>query len=110
MGRFKEMFNFGPDRPGEPLRAPPADHGKAGLKPALCGQAWDASIYNRVALYRDFAPTDGTEHLDPNDAERLRFAEVLKVGGKTRDDATPCVTAFVVEEVSTLVRSIKSFR
>jgi hypothetical protein len=82
---------------------------KAGLKPALSGQAWDAGIYNRVALYRDFAPADGTEPLDPNDAGRLRFAEVLKVGGKTRNDATPCVTAFVVEEVSTLVRRIKSF-
>lgn len=70
---------------------------KAVLKPSLSGNGWDAGVENRVLLYRDLAP--GCEGVELTDRERkgLRFAEVVKMGGKPW---MGCVVPFVIEDVS----------
>jgi Rad51 len=69
---------------------------KAVLKPSLSGNGWDAGVGNRVLLYRDFAP--GGEGVELTNQERrgMRFAEVVKVGGKSW---TGDVVLFIIEDV-----------
>lgn len=64
---------------------------KAVLKPAISGTAWEAAVHNRLVLWQDFAaPGIG---LDGPIAMKLRFAEVVKGGGRAKpfggEDAVP---------------------
>jgi Rad51 len=64
---------------------------KAVLKPAISGTAWEAAIHNRLVLWRDFAAPD--RGIDQYLASNMRFAEVVKAGGKAKtvnsEDAVP---------------------
>ena len=73
---------------------------KATLKPTLTGREWDAGIQDRIMLYRDFAPRDGEVELTEEERKGLRFAEVVKAGGKMQTARTEDITAFVIEDVS----------
>jgi hypothetical protein len=64
---------------------------RAVLKPAISGATWDAAIHNRVVMWRDFAPP--TDEVDQSIAGDVRFAKVVKVGGRPKaisaDEAVP---------------------
>ena len=67
---------------------------RAVLKSALAGAAWEVAVGNRVVLWRDFAPySGGSGDGSSSNASSLRFAEVVKAGGKIRPvgegDAVP---------------------
>jgi hypothetical protein len=69
---------------------------KAVLKPSLSGNGWDAGVGNRVLLYRDFAPREWGANVTDQERKKMRFAEVVKVGGNS---CTEDVVAFVIEDV-----------
>ena len=79
---------------------------KATLKPMLTGREWDAGIRDRIMLYRDFAPRDGEADLTEEERKGLRFAEVVKAGGKMQAARTQEITTFVIEDVSVESMSI----
>ncbi|KAF7504059.1 hypothetical protein GJ744_002888 [Endocarpon pusillum] len=67
---------------------------RAVLKSALAGTAWEVAVANRVVLWRDFAPdSEGSADASSSIARGIRFAEVVKEGGKLRPvgqgDAVP---------------------
>ncbi|ERF76701.1 hypothetical protein EPUS_02240 [Endocarpon pusillum Z07020] len=67
---------------------------RAVLKSALAGTAWEVAVANRVVLWRDFASySEGGADALSSIARGLRFAEVVKAGGKVRPvgegDAVP---------------------
>ena len=72
---------------------------KAVLKPLLSGTAWEAAMYNRIVLFRDFAPAETNDMVEGERKQKLRFAEVLKSEGKARARTVENVVAFVIEEV-----------
>ncbi|EAW11999.1 uncharacterized protein ACLA_007580 [Aspergillus clavatus NRRL 1] len=56
---------------------------RATLTPLLAGGPWENSVYTRIALYRAFA-VDDDSGAEPQSAPRsVRYAEVLKRGGKS---------------------------
>jgi hypothetical protein len=63
---------------------------RAGLKPAMAGTAWEAAIHNRLSLWHDFAPPlpisseDGRASAHSIIAASIRFAKVVKAGGKAK--------------------------
>lgn len=69
---------------------------KAVLKPAISGAAWDAAVHNRLVLWRDFAPP--RSGLEQSIAMKLRFAEVVKVGGRVRSVSGADAVPFVIEK------------
>jgi len=69
---------------------------KAVLKPSLSANGWDAGVGNRVLLYRDFAPRELGVKVTDQERKMMRFAEVVKVGGKSW---TEDGVAFVIEDV-----------
>jgi len=72
---------------------------KAALKPALSGQAWEAAIRTRILLYRDFCPDDVQDELTREERRSVRFAEVVKLGGKeVPTESIP----FLIRDVSLL--------
>jgi Rad51 len=73
---------------------------KAVLKPAISGTAWEAAVHNRVILWRDFAPP-GSE-LGPLLSRSLRFAVVVKAGGRPRPTTAEDAVPFVIETVCIL--------
>ena len=75
---------------------------KAVLMPALSGDGWDSGIQNRLCLYRDFAPVDNNDRLNDDERKTLRFAEVVRLAGKS---VTRSSTAFVIENVMASVGS-----
>jgi len=61
---------------------------QATLFPVVSGGSWDAGIHNRIVLYRDwsfeahdYASQNSLEDNPPN--SQLRYAEVIKRGGRT---------------------------
>lgn len=69
---------------------------RAVLKPAISGPAWEAAIHNRVVLWRDFAPP---EHgLDQSIVASVRFAEVVKAGGKAKPIGAEDAVPFAIEK------------
>ena len=73
---------------------------KATLKPSLSGHGWDASIHNRIVLFRDFAPQGISESATADERRRLRFAEILKVAGKLKVGAAEDIIIFVIDRVN----------
>ncbi len=69
---------------------------RAVLKPAITGTAWEAAIHNRVVLWRDFAPCES--EADQSMARSLRFAEVVKVGGKVKPVGAEAAVPFAIEK------------
>ncbi len=55
---------------------------KAVLKPALSGQAWDAVVNTRIALYRDFSPSEQRNKLTGREKRGYRLAAVVRLGGR----------------------------
>jgi hypothetical protein len=72
---------------------------KAVLKQSLSGTGWFAGVGNRVLLYRDFAPKDEGVELTDQESKRMRFVEVVKVGGKSWTSKAGDVVSFVIEDV-----------
>lgn len=71
------------------------------LYPALAGGSWEAAIYSRVVLYRDWPEPEMYEDMDGFSARKVRFAEIMKRSGKVQnmrneDDIIP----FFIEDVS----------
>ena len=69
---------------------------KAVLKPTIGGTAWEAAIHNRVTLWRDFAPS-GSE-LEDTVMTSMRFAQVVKAGGKSRSPGPEEAVPFIIEK------------
>lgn len=61
---------------------------QATLFPVVSGGSWDAGIHNRIVLYRDW-PFEAHDYASQNSLEdnppnsQLRYAEVIKRGGRT---------------------------
>jgi RecA/RadA recombinase len=55
---------------------------RAVLKPAIGGQAWDATVNTRIVLYRDFYPRHLHKRLTVRERRRYRLAEVVRLGAK----------------------------
>lgn len=73
--------------------------GKAVLKSAIAGTAWEAAVHNRIVLWRDFAPHGGGAGVvEPSMARRLRLAKVVKTGRKMKPGNSGDVVAFAVEK------------
>lgn len=72
---------------------------KAVLKPAIGGTAWEAAIYNRVTLWRDFAPSGGELEERDTTTNSIRFAQVVKAGGKSKFLAPEVALPFIIERV-----------
>ena len=67
---------------------------KALLKPALSGQAWDAVINTRIALYRDFSPSEQRNTLTGPEKRGYRLATVVRLGGR---DVYRQAVPFIIE-------------
>ena len=67
---------------------------KALLKPALSGQAWDAVVNTRIALYRDFSPSEQRNRLTGREKRGYRLAAVVRLGGR---DVYREAVPFVIE-------------
>ena len=73
--------------------------GKAVLKSAIAGAAWDAAVQNRIVLWRDFAPPGrGAGVIEPSVARVLRLAEVIKAGGRIKTVNACDVVTFLIEK------------
>ena len=55
---------------------------KAILKPALSGQAWDAAINTRIALYRDLSPSEQRDRLTWKEQRGYRLAAIVRLSGR----------------------------
>lgn len=67
------------------------------LYPALAGGSWENHVHTRIVLYRDFNLYPSHRE---NSTAKIRFAEVMKRGGKVisaRTDAN--IVSFVIEKV-----------
>ena len=85
---------------------------RAILKSAMASTAWEAAIHNRVALWHDFAPPlpisseYGRGSAYSKIASSVRFAEVVKAGGKAKakalisidDDDDGAAVGFVIDK------------
>lgn len=69
---------------------------RAVLKPAMAGVEWEAAIHNRVVLWRDFAPPGSG--LDRSTASSVRFAQVVRAGGKIKPVGTEDTVSFIIEK------------
>jgi RecA/RadA recombinase len=69
---------------------------KAVLRPAITGTAWEPAMHNRVIMWQDFA--QGECGLDLSQAGSVRFAQVLKAGGRTKSFNPEDAVAYVIEE------------
>lgn len=70
---------------------------KAVLRPAITGAAWEEAIHNRVVMWQDFAPNENG--LDQSEATSMRFAQVVKAGGKAKPVSAEDAVAFEIDEV-----------
>jgi hypothetical protein len=74
---------------------------RATLYPALSGGSWENCIYTRVVLYRDWPPEGADESQDQHSLKHVRFAEVMKRGGKVLSVRTEeNIIPFLIESVS----------
>lgn len=78
------------------------ENARVTLRPGLSGREWESGIHTRILLFRDWPP-----YLPSPKSERdlwvfrnLRFAQVLKVSGRTPAASEDMIVPFVIEDVS----------
>lgn len=73
------------------------------LLPAISGHEWETGISTRIALYRDWPPTQThTDSKGDNILTSSHYATVCKVGGSQVERARPISIPFVVTTVCSL--------
>jgi Rad51 len=80
---------------------------RAVLKPAISGTAWEAAIHNRVVLWRDVAPAGSV--FDQSIARSMRFAEVVKAGGRAKRVSAEGAVSFVIEKAWLFLKGDRSY-
>ena len=69
---------------------------RAVLKPAIAGTGWEAAVHDRVVLWRDFASFEPEQ--DQCIARSVRFAQIVKVGGKVKPVGVGDAVPFIIKK------------
>ena len=80
---------------------------KAVLKPAIGGTAWETAIHNQLVLWRDFPSS--ASGLEESMARSIRFAQVVKAGGKGRPISAEDAVPFVIVKAGRLANTVNQF-